>query len=72
MRAESERLLSEKTDSPQNHAEELETLLSTVTSLTEERDQLQEILGGVKRGEEPAQARTGGECGDGELKLNIL
>ncbi|XP_045082819.1 centromere-associated protein E isoform X5 [Coregonus clupeaformis] len=48
VRAERERLLSEKTDSPQNHAKELEKLLSTVTSLTEERDQLQEILEGVR------------------------
>ncbi|XP_064793455.1 centromere-associated protein E-like [Oncorhynchus masou masou] len=48
VRAESERLLSEKTDSSQNHAEELEKLLSTVTSLTGERDQLQEILEGVR------------------------
>ncbi|XP_029618649.1 centromere-associated protein E isoform X8 [Salmo trutta] len=43
-----ERLLSEKTDSSQNHAEELEKLLSTVTSLTGERDQLQEILKGIR------------------------
>ncbi|XP_029618647.1 centromere-associated protein E isoform X6 [Salmo trutta] len=48
VRAERERLLSEKTDSSQNHAEELEKLLSTVTSLTEERNQLQEILKGVR------------------------
>lgn len=48
MRAERERLLSEKTDSSQNHAEELEKLRSTVTSLTGERDQLQEILEGVR------------------------
>ncbi|XP_036791714.1 centromere-associated protein E isoform X8 [Oncorhynchus mykiss] len=48
VRAERERLLSEKTDSSQNHAEELEKLLSTVTSLTGERDQLQEILEGVR------------------------
>lgn len=46
--AERERLLFEKTDSPQNHAEELEKLLSTVTSLTGERDQLQEILEGIR------------------------
>ncbi|XP_036791711.1 centromere-associated protein E isoform X5 [Oncorhynchus mykiss] len=46
--AERERLLSEKTDSSQNHAEELEKLRSTVTSLTEERDQLQEILEGIR------------------------
>nr|XP_046206556.1 centromere-associated protein E isoform X2 [Oncorhynchus gorbuscha] len=48
VRAEREHLLSEKTDSSQNHAEELEKLLSTVTSLTGERDQLQEILEGVR------------------------
>ncbi|XP_031685994.1 centromere-associated protein E isoform X2 [Oncorhynchus kisutch] len=48
VRAERERLLSEKTDSSQNHAEELEKLLSTVTSLTGESDQLQEILEGVR------------------------
>uniref|UniRef100_A0AAZ3SGC4 Centromere-associated protein E n=1 Tax=Oncorhynchus tshawytscha TaxID=74940 RepID=A0AAZ3SGC4_ONCTS len=48
VRAERERLLSEKTDSSQNHAEELEKLRSTVTSLTGERDQLQEILEGVR------------------------
>ncbi|XP_045559051.1 centromere-associated protein E isoform X7 [Salmo salar] len=48
VRAERERLLSEKTDGSQNHAEELEKLLSTVTSLTEERDQLQEILEGIR------------------------
>lgn len=48
MRAERERLLSEKADGSQNHAEELEKLLSTVTSLTEERDQLQEILEGIR------------------------
>ncbi|XP_029618650.1 centromere-associated protein E isoform X9 [Salmo trutta] len=48
VRAERERLLSEKTDSSQNHAEELEKLLSTVTSLTGERDQLQEILKGIR------------------------
>ncbi|XP_045559053.1 centromere-associated protein E isoform X9 [Salmo salar] len=46
--AERERLLFQKTDSPQNHAEELEKLLSTVTSLTGERDQLQEILEGIR------------------------
>ncbi|KAM9463687.1 centromere-associated protein E isoform 8-T8 [Salvelinus alpinus] len=45
---ERERLLSEKTDSSQYHAEELEKLFSTVTSLTGERDQLQEILEGVR------------------------
>ncbi|XP_038868858.1 centromere-associated protein E [Salvelinus namaycush] len=45
---ERERLLSEKTDSSQNHAEELEKLFSTVTSLTGERDKLQEILEGVR------------------------
>ncbi|XP_029618646.1 centromere-associated protein E isoform X5 [Salmo trutta] len=48
VRDERERLLSEKTDSSLNHAEELEKLLSTVTSLTEERNQLQEILEGVR------------------------
>ncbi|XP_031686000.1 centromere-associated protein E isoform X8 [Oncorhynchus kisutch] len=48
VRAESERLLSETTDGSQNHAGELEKLLSTVTSLTEERDQLQEILEGIR------------------------
>ncbi|XP_024294621.1 centromere-associated protein E isoform X4 [Oncorhynchus tshawytscha] len=48
VRAESERLLSETTDGSQNHAGELEMLLSTVTSLTEERDQLQEILEGIR------------------------
>uniref|UniRef100_A0AAY5K0J5 Centromere-associated protein E n=1 Tax=Esox lucius TaxID=8010 RepID=A0AAY5K0J5_ESOLU len=48
MKAEREHLLSERTESSQNHAEELEKLLSTVTSLTEERDQLQEILQGVR------------------------
>eukprot|EP00063_Salmo_salar_P040843 XP_014015678.1 PREDICTED: centromere-associated protein E isoform X9 [Salmo salar] len=48
VRAERERLLSEKADGSQNHAEELEKLLSTVTSLTEERDQLQEILEGIR------------------------
>ncbi|XP_062307656.1 centromere-associated protein E [Osmerus eperlanus] len=48
VREERDRLLSEKTDTPQNHSEELEELLSKVTSLTEERDQLQEILEGVR------------------------
>ncbi|XP_055742770.1 centromere-associated protein E isoform X2 [Salvelinus fontinalis] len=48
VRAERERLLFEKTDSSQNHAEELEKLRSTVTSLTGERDQLQEILEGIR------------------------
>ena len=48
VRAERERLVSEKTDGSQNHAGELEKLLSTVTSLTEERDQLQEILEGIR------------------------
>ncbi|XP_045559054.1 centromere-associated protein E isoform X10 [Salmo salar] len=48
VRAERERFLSEKTDGSQNHAEELEKLLSTVTSLTGERDQLQEILEGIR------------------------
>ncbi|XP_067084045.1 centromere-associated protein E [Osmerus mordax] len=40
VREERDRLLSEKTDTPQNHSEELEELLSKVTSLTEERDRL--------------------------------
>ncbi|KAM9463689.1 centromere-associated protein E isoform 10-T10 [Salvelinus alpinus] len=48
VRAERVLLLSEKTESSQNHAEELEKLFSTVTSLTGERDQLQEILEGIR------------------------
>nr|XP_046206559.1 centromere-associated protein E isoform X5 [Oncorhynchus gorbuscha] len=65
VRAERERLLSEKTDSSQNHAEELEKLRSTVTSLTEERDQLQEILEGIR--EERNQLK-----GDLEDKVELM
>ncbi|KAJ7994181.1 hypothetical protein DPEC_G00263250 [Dallia pectoralis] len=73
VRAERERLLSERTDIPQSHADELEKLLSTVTSLTEERDQLQEILQGLR--EEKDQLKRGLEenldmmiCVQAELK----
>lgn len=40
MRAEKEALLSEPNAGAQSSAEEIERLLSTVTSLTAERDQL--------------------------------
>ena len=48
VREERDRLQSEKTAGAQNHSEELEELISKVTSLTEERDQLQEILERVR------------------------
>ncbi|XP_032399570.1 centromere-associated protein E [Etheostoma spectabile] len=47
MRAERDNLLSER--SANTHSEDTETLLSRVTSLSEERDQLQEILEGVRQ-----------------------
>ncbi|KAM6954033.1 centromere-associated protein E [Aplochiton taeniatus] len=44
VRVERDSRLSEKTAGPHNSTEELEQLVSTVTALTEERDQLKEIL----------------------------
>ncbi|CAK6974502.1 centromere-associated protein E [Scomber scombrus] len=57
-RVETERdsLLSEKESSCQTSAEEMKDLLSRVTSLSEERDQLQEILEGLR--EEKKQLRA--------------
>ena len=46
MRAEKEALLSEQNVGVQSSAEEMEKLLSTVTSLTAERDQLKMDLQG--------------------------
>ncbi|KAL0979456.1 hypothetical protein UPYG_G00185320 [Umbra pygmaea] len=48
LRAERDCLLSKETFSSENHTGQLEKLLSTVTSLTEERDQLQEMMEGLK------------------------
>ncbi len=47
MRAERDSLLSEST--ADTHSEEMEKLLCRVTSLSEERDQLQEILEGQRQ-----------------------
>uniref|UniRef100_A0A667XU91 Centromere-associated protein E n=1 Tax=Myripristis murdjan TaxID=586833 RepID=A0A667XU91_9TELE len=48
VRAERDSLLSERAANPQTSGGETEQLLSKVTSLSEERDQLQEILEGLK------------------------
>ncbi|XP_034006450.1 centromere-associated protein E isoform X5 [Trematomus bernacchii] len=47
VRAERDALLSERT--PDTHSEEMETLQCRVTSLSEDRDQLQEILEGLRQ-----------------------
>ena len=47
MRAERDSLLSERT--ADTHSEEMEKLLCRVTSLGEERDQLQEIMEGLRQ-----------------------
>nr|XP_023647040.1 centromere-associated protein E isoform X5 [Paramormyrops kingsleyae] len=48
VRSERDSLLSERTDSAQGLEEKLEKLHSQVTSITQERDQLQEMLEGVR------------------------
>ncbi|KAM3860991.1 uncharacterized protein ACN63O_014403 [Diretmus argenteus] len=49
VQAERDALLSERSANLQSCTEEFEKLLSKVTSLTEERDQLQEILEGLRQ-----------------------
>ncbi|XP_078130438.1 centromere-associated protein E isoform X2 [Sander vitreus] len=49
VRAERDSVLSERTADTQTHSEEMEKLLCRVTSLGEERDQLQEILEGLRQ-----------------------
>ena len=49
VRAERDGLLSDRTADTQTHSEEMEKLLCRVTSLSEERDQLQETLEGLRQ-----------------------
>ncbi|XP_049914411.1 centromere-associated protein E isoform X8 [Epinephelus moara] len=56
MRAERDGLLSGKEPSCQTSTEEMEKLLCRVTSLTEERDQLQEILEGLRQEKQQLKA----------------
>ncbi|XP_076613156.1 centromere-associated protein E [Chaetodon auriga] len=49
VRAERNSLWTERTTSTQTHSEEMEKLLCRVTTLSEERDQLQEILEGLRQ-----------------------
>ena len=56
MRAERDGLLSERTADAQNHSEEMEKLLSRVTSLGEEKDQLQETLEGLRQEKQQLKA----------------
>ncbi|KAL7389118.1 hypothetical protein ABVT39_026772 [Epinephelus coioides] len=56
MRAERDSLLSGKEPSCQTSTEEMEKLLCRVTSLTEERDQLQEILEGLRQEKQQLRA----------------
>ncbi|XP_030578140.1 centromere-associated protein E isoform X1 [Archocentrus centrarchus] len=55
-RAESERLLSESTANTQTSTEEVEKLLCRLTSLSEERDQLQEMLEGLRQEKQQLRA----------------
>ncbi|CAI5685544.1 unnamed protein product [Oreochromis niloticus] len=54
--AEAARLLSEKELSTQTSTEEMEKLLCRVTSVSEERDELQEILEGLRQEKQQLQA----------------
>ncbi|XP_031597511.2 centromere-associated protein E isoform X1 [Oreochromis aureus] len=54
--AEGARLLSEKELSTQTSTEEMEKLLCRVTSVSEERDELQEILEGLRQEKQQLQA----------------
>ncbi|XP_040921131.1 centromere-associated protein E isoform X3 [Toxotes jaculatrix] len=54
--AERDGLLSEKESSCQSSTEEMEKLLCRVTSLSEERDQLQEILEGLRQEKQQLRA----------------
>ncbi|XP_039882947.1 centromere-associated protein E isoform X2 [Simochromis diagramma] len=54
--AEGARLLSEKELSSQTSTEEMEKLLCRVTSVSEERDELQEILKGLRQEKQQLQA----------------
>ncbi|XP_078030223.1 centromere-associated protein E isoform X9 [Epinephelus lanceolatus] len=56
VRAERDSLLSGKEASCQTSTEEMEKLLCRVTSLTEERDQLQEILEGLRQEKQQLKA----------------
>ncbi|XP_078030220.1 centromere-associated protein E isoform X6 [Epinephelus lanceolatus] len=56
MRAERDSLFSGKEASCQTSTEEMEKLLCRVTSLTEERDQLQEILEGLRQEKQQLKA----------------
>ncbi|XP_019201321.1 centromere-associated protein E isoform X8 [Oreochromis niloticus] len=56
VRAERDSLLSEKELSTQTSTEEMEKLLCRVTSVSEERDELQEILEGLRQEKQQLQA----------------
>lgn len=56
MRAERDSLLSEKELSTQTSTEEMEKLLCRVTSVSEERDELQEILEGLRQEKQQLRA----------------
>lgn len=56
MRAERDSLLSEKELSTQTSTEEMEKLLCRVTSVSKERDELQEILEGLRQEKQQLQA----------------
>ncbi|XP_071334449.1 centromere-associated protein E isoform X3 [Trachinotus anak] len=56
MRAERDSLLSEKTANSQSCTEEMEKLLCRATSLSEERDQLQETLEGLRQEKQKLRA----------------
>ena len=49
MRAERESLLSEKMVNTETYKEEMEKLHGTVTSLSKEKDELQEVLDGLRQ-----------------------
>ncbi|XP_045915972.1 centromere-associated protein E [Micropterus dolomieu] len=56
VRAERDSLLSERTANTQTHSEEVEKLLSRVTSLSEERDQLLDTLEGLRQEKQQLRA----------------
>ncbi len=57
MRAERDELLCERTADAQAHRDEMEKLQSRVTSLSEERDELQEILEGLRQEKQQLRAQ---------------